>query len=120
MPDKEPSLEVKIEKLGVSLSKQIDELSRNLEAKIDRQLSFIRYWGVGGIATFCLVFSWLFDHKFDFVDNRNQAHFEKLDAAVFVSKHDAILRALHDLRTRIDDKREGSGERDRGGRRRRR
>ena len=54
-----------------------------LEKKIDRQTSGIKYWAIGGAAIFCIVFSWLFDYKFDYTNEQNQARFERIESNLF-------------------------------------
>jgi len=100
--EEKEALEVTIDKLGVSLSKKIDDLSQKLEEKIDRKIASIRYWGIGGVTVFCIVFSWIFDYKVDFTNDKNQAQFEKLEAAVFITRQDAIMKAIQELRNQLE------------------
>ena len=57
---------------------------------------------MGGVILFCIVFSWLFDYKFDFTNEQTQSRLEKLDAAVFISRNDSILEAIQSLQKQIE------------------
>ena len=103
MSEKKEITHQDFEKLGLDLKKELLEIAGRLESRIDKHLANIKYWCVGGVILFCVIFSWLFDYKFDLTNNQNQAHFEKLDSAVFISKNDAILKAIQDLQTKIDN-----------------
>ena len=86
------------ESFKIEIKKELSDIAERLEKKIDKHLSSIKYWGIGGVILFCVIFSWLFDYKFDFTNEQNQARFEKIDNAVFISRHDAILEAIQDLK----------------------
>ena len=85
------------------ITEENNRLSEKLEHKIDKQLASLKYWGIGGMTVFCVVFSWIFDYKFDFTNNQHQAKYERLESVVFISKHDAILNAIQDLKYQISD-----------------
>ena len=95
-----------LERLTLYITKEFAKLTERLEDRIDKRLSNLRYWVIGGLSIFCIVFSWIFDYKFDFTNSQHQAQIEKLDAAVFVPQHEAILRAIQDIKDSMDEDRE--------------
>ena len=92
------------ETFKLEIKKELSFIAERLENKIDKHLLAIKYWGIGGVILFCVIFSWLWDGKFDFINEKNQAHFEKLDAAVFTTRHDALLRAINNLQVQMMEK----------------
>ena len=57
---------------------------------IDKHLSNLKYWGIGAVTIFCIVFAYVFDNRLDNFNNRlddtkeyNQARMEKLESVLF-------------------------------------
>ena len=82
---------------------KIEAKTEKMEAKIDSQVKFFKTWVVGGMIGLIGLLGWLFDYKIDFTNEQHQANLERLNAAVFVSNHEAILRAIADLRSQLSE-----------------
>ena len=89
------------EKFKLEIQNELRKGTEKLEAKIDKHLKDIKYWGIGGVILFCVLFSWIYEYKFNFTNDQHQANFDKLNAAVFVSSQEAILKAIQDLQNQI-------------------
>ena len=91
----------KTEELKEDIKKEISSLTEKLENKIDKTLAGIKYWGIGGIVFFCVIFSWLWDYKFDFTNEKHQQEISELRQATFTPSNEAIIREIRELKAEL-------------------
>ncbi len=94
-------LDSKIDNLSSEFHSELEKVHSELEKvqtklfmRITTVLSTVIVFAVS-VAFF--VMFWIFDYKFEFTNAQYQAHFEKLDSAVFIPQSQAILQEMREL-----------------------
>lgn len=96
-------LDSKIDKVSADFHSELYKIKTELD-KIQTTLFFkLSSVIIGAVSVAFLLVTWLFDYKFDFTNEQHQAHFEKLDTAVFISRYDAMFKAIQDLKDQISN-----------------
>ena len=100
--DKTEELKEYIKKELSSITEKFEkQISSLLEKKIDKTLAGLRYWGIGGVTLFCLVFAWLWDYKFDFTNEKHQQEIAELKQAVFTTSNEVIIREIREIKAEL-------------------
>ena len=86
------------ESFKIEIKKELSAIAEKLENKIDKQISSIKYWGIGGVTIFCVVFTAIYGFLFYFVNDQIQNRIDKIESAVFIPKDDKILNEIRDLK----------------------
>ena len=89
-------LDSKIDLISSEFQSKLDQIQANLIFKLSSVIIVI-------VSIAFIAIAWMFDYRLDFTNEQNQAHFEKLDAAVFISQNEAILKAIQNLQTKQID-----------------
>ncbi len=78
--------------------KEVKDNFKDLENAMFLKLSGVIIASVT-VAFFALV--WLFDYRFDFTNEQNQAKISELRSAVFTPSNEAIIREIRELKVQV-------------------
>ena len=73
------------------LQDQFEKQLTAVQFQIDKQLSSLRYWGIGAITIFVLGFSYVFNSRLDDTKEYNQARMERLESILFSLASDDFI-----------------------------
>ena len=87
-------LDSKIDKMSSDFRHDLDKVQASLLIKLSSVVIVI-------VSIAFIAIAWMFDYRLDFINAKNQAHFEKLDAAVFISSDERVLNEIRELKVQM-------------------